>query len=159
MSQLRSHSFSKRDSRILELNKKIDDLQKDQDTKNHNDDGKALQVVQTLLQTEVEEEEERLKHSTNDLRNKFEEQTKTLARELNVTLQSYERDCQVLRNKTQTEHVHNENEWQKKVHIWIGKAERVEASKQNSMNKPLPGAKKMRLEQRKSSKQNVSRSG
>ena len=159
LSQLRSHSLSKKEARVLELNKKIDDLQKDQDTKNHNDDGKALQVVQTLLQTEVEEEEERLNHSTNDLRNKFEELSKTLTRELNVTLQSYERDCQVLRNKTQTEHVHNENEWQKKVHIWIGKAERVEASKQNSMNKPLPGAKKMRLEQRKSSKQNVSRSG
>jgi len=62
VSQLQSRSLSKRETRILELNKKIDDLQNSKDNGNDEkaryDIESEIVAVQTLLQTEIEEEEE-----------------------------------------------------------------------------------------------------
>ena len=154
VSSFQALSISKKESRTLELNKKIDDLQESQ-AKEENDDIRVqheeeIAAVHALIETEMKEEDEQLQLKINELTSQFAEQSKVLDRELHTTLQSYERDCQVLRNKTRKEYVHQEREWQKNVNVWLGKVDQVKSGQHSA--EQLPSAKKMRLEERRKAK-------
>ena len=155
LSQLKALSMRKREQRTLELNKRIDDIQ-DSCSIEDNEDVRTqheseIAAVQSLIKREEKEENERLQARTSELNNQFSKQSTVLDRELHATLQSYERDCQVLRDKNRKEYVNQEREWQKRVNAWIGKAHRAAKTASIPENTTL-SAKQVRLNERRKEK-------
>ena len=154
LSQLVSLSQGKKESRTLELNKKIDDLQESYDDEESVDAKEGYEneiaALHSLAKTEMEAEDGQLQTKANELTSQLADQSKVLDRELHSTLQAYERGCQTLREKTRKEYVYEESNWQKNVNGWLGTANRKRVGSKN----PVPSAKKARLEQRRTKKIN-----
>ena len=129
LSQLKALSMRKREQRTMELNKRIDDIQDSYSIEDNEDvrtqHESEIAAVRSLIKREEKEEDERLQARTSELNNQFSKQSVVLDRELHTTLQSYERDCQVLRDKNRKEYVNQEREWQKRVNSWSGQAHRA----------------------------------
>eukprot|EP00580_Thalassiosira_gravida_P005175 CAMPEP_0201653098 /NCGR_PEP_ID=MMETSP0493-20130528/44811_1 /ASSEMBLY_ACC=CAM_ASM_000838 /TAXON_ID=420259 /ORGANISM="Thalassiosira gravida, Strain GMp14c1" /LENGTH=609 /DNA_ID=CAMNT_0048129625 /DNA_START=894 /DNA_END=2723 /DNA_ORIENTATION=- len=159
LSKLQTLSQRKKESRTLELNKKIDDLQ-ERCSNDESADAKAgyenkMAALHSLAQAEMEAENGQLQSEVNELTSQFADYSKILDRELHSNLQRHERDCQTLREKTRKDFVYLESEWQKNVFFWLDKATRkLEARERDGMKNSVPNAKRARLEQRKIKKRN-----
>ena len=114
LSQLQTISQRKQESRTLELNKMIDISTSEEETA----------ALRSLLTMEMEDEDRLLQSKINELKTPVADSLKRLDRERHSTLNSYERDCQVLSGRTRKEYVNRGRDWQKRVNLWVGKTSR-----------------------------------
>ena len=81
-------------------------------------------ALRSLLTMEMEDEDRLLQSKINELKTPVADSLKRLDRERHSTLNSYERDCQVLSGRTRKEYVNRGRDWQKRVNLWVGKTSR-----------------------------------
>ena len=115
LSQLQTLSLRKQESRTLELNKNIDKSTSEEETS----------ALCSLLTMEMEDEDRLLQSKISELKTQVADSLKRLDREHHSTLNSSERDCQVLTGRTRKEYVNRERDWQKRVNLWVGRSSRA----------------------------------
>ncbi|KAL7555003.1 hypothetical protein ACHAWF_018580 [Thalassiosira exigua] len=157
LSQLETLSQSRKESRLLEVNKKIDELQ-EMCNNEVSPDAKVIyeEKIAQLKQGggEIDSEAEQYQSTAQELNSQFADYSKVLDRELHSTLQVYERDCLMLREKTRQDYALQESDWQKNVNVWLGRAKRSLEAREREGGRDIISAKRARLEERRAQKLN-----
>ena len=153
LSRLRTIAQARKESRKLELRKKIDDIQEKYGHEKSEEIRKEVSDMHTLIKTEMEAEDERLQSESNELMTRFTNQSNILDREIQSTARAYERDCQTLSQKSRKVYLQRESEWQKNANAWLGRAKRKIEEHSMARTKNPTSAKKARKEERVAKKQ------